>query len=227
MKDMVGQTWELCCCTVTGNAISLLTAAILFAAITATQWIFASIANSDALKADCVSMGVDVLAFLGNLFAECNPFPDSKRKLELTMSGISHFLLLGFTISFILEGIDDVTSDDDGGDEVNGYIVLGFALGGLAFDLICLLVYKTFGSKKTQVRGRRVLVFLADASLDAPQHSRSYLPHPPPPGRHRRRSWRWTARTRLRAGSTPTCARRCCTSSPTSRAQPLRSSRRS
>ena len=149
-------------------------AAVLFAAITGTQWIFAEIANSDALKADCVSMGVDVLAFLGNLFAECNPFPQSKRRLELAMSGISHILLMAFTIMFLQEGYGDVTGptgddcddrivngtsyittthDDDengcGDDEVNGYIVLGFALGGLAFDLITLLTYKYYGNKKT------------------------------------------------------------------------------
>merc|ERR1719424_307659 len=82
VTNLAGKTWKCCGCVVSGNAISLLVAAVLFAAITATQWIFAEIANSDALKADCVSMGVDVLAFLGNLFAECNPFPDSKRWLE-------------------------------------------------------------------------------------------------------------------------------------------------
>ena len=130
---------------------SLLVAAVLFAAITVTQYIFADIANSDALKADCVSMGVDVLAFLGNLFAECNPFPDSKRKVELTMSGISHVLLVGFTIQFIIEGYGDATeSDDDNGEGVNGYIVLGFALGGLTFDMITLLTYKYFGTKKEE-----------------------------------------------------------------------------
>eukprot|EP00618_Florenciella_parvula_P002890 CAMPEP_0119537866 /NCGR_PEP_ID=MMETSP1344-20130328/50423_1 /TAXON_ID=236787 /ORGANISM="Florenciella parvula, Strain CCMP2471" /LENGTH=116 /DNA_ID=CAMNT_0007580517 /DNA_START=104 /DNA_END=450 /DNA_ORIENTATION=- len=79
VKAALGDGFSCCGCWISGNAISLLVAAILFAAITVTQWIFAEIANSDALKADCVSMGVDVLAFLGNLFAECNPFPDSKR----------------------------------------------------------------------------------------------------------------------------------------------------
>mmetsp|Transcript_43057 Transcript_43057/g.116158 ORF Transcript_43057/g.116158 Transcript_43057/m.116158 type:complete len:478 (-) Transcript_43057:169-1602(-) len=144
---LANKTWHCCGCAISGNAISLLVAAILFAAITVTQWIFAEIANSDALKADCVSMGVDVLAFLGNLFAECNPFPDSKRRVELTMSGISHVLLVGFTIQFIIEGYGDATeADDDNGEGVNGYIVLGFALGGLTFDMITLLTYNSFGA---------------------------------------------------------------------------------
>ena len=147
----LGDGFSCCGCWISGNAISLLVAAILFAAITVTQWIFAEIANSDALKADCVSMGVDVLAFLGNLFAECNPFPDSKRKVELTMSGISHVLLLFFTVQFIIEGYGDATeADDDNGEDVNGYIVLGFALGGLAFDMITLLTYKFYGTKKDE-----------------------------------------------------------------------------
>ena len=57
------------------------------------------------------------------------------------MSGISHFLLLGFTISFIREGIDDARVTDDDGEGINGWIVLGFACGGLLFDLISLGVY--------------------------------------------------------------------------------------
>lgn len=123
-----------------GNALSLATSAVLFATLTAVQYVFARIANSTALAADCVSMGVDVLTFVGNLFAECVPpsLADQKRKIQLAMSGISHCLLLGFTVSFLLEGWEDAHSDDDG-DGVNGYIVLGFAIGGLLFDLISLL----------------------------------------------------------------------------------------
>ena len=64
------------------------------------------------------------------------------------MSGISHFLLLGFTISFIKEGIHDAKVTDDDGEGVNGWIVLGFACGGLLFDLISLGVY-WYTSKKT------------------------------------------------------------------------------
>jgi len=45
-------------------------------------------------------MGVDSLAFLANLFAECLPEDSAigKRRVELTMSGISHVLLLAFTV---------------------------------------------------------------------------------------------------------------------------------
>mmetsp|Transcript_16 Transcript_16/g.19 ORF Transcript_16/g.19 Transcript_16/m.19 type:complete len:320 (+) Transcript_16:103-1062(+) len=150
-KELVGSGVQCCCCFISGNGIALLTAFVLFSTITVVQWFFAQIANSNALKADCTSMGVDAIAFLGNLFAECLPQDSAigKRRIELTMSGISHMLLLGFTISFILEGIDDAQVQDDDGQAVNGYIVLAFAIGGLLFDSISLLSYKYFGHEES------------------------------------------------------------------------------
>ena len=53
-------------------------------------------------------------------------------------------------ISFIMEGLDSVqntgpyTAEDDE-DNVNGYIVLIFAIGGLLFDFISLASYHYFG----------------------------------------------------------------------------------
>ena len=64
------------------------------------------------------------------------------------MSGISHALLVGFTLQFVIDGYYDATDPGDDDGDVNGYIVLGFALGGLAFDLITLLTYNTFGAPK-------------------------------------------------------------------------------
>jgi len=97
-------------------------------------------------------MAVDALAFLGNLFAYCYP-EDSRRKrrVELGMSGISHGLLLGFTVQFVLDAVSDsqVTHDDDSESERNfmGWVVLGFAIGGLTFDIISLAAYKYFGTR--------------------------------------------------------------------------------
>jgi Co/Zn/Cd efflux system component len=70
-----------------GNAVSLLTAFVLFTTITCAQYYAAILANSTALKADCLSMAVDALAFLGNLFAECLPSSSQlgKRRIELTV----------------------------------------------------------------------------------------------------------------------------------------------
>mmetsp|Transcript_42054 Transcript_42054/g.82720 ORF Transcript_42054/g.82720 Transcript_42054/m.82720 type:complete len:333 (-) Transcript_42054:383-1381(-) len=140
------------CCNITGNAVSLLTAFFLFSTITVLQYFAAIIANSNALKADCISMGVDALSFLGNLVAECMDEDTEgvfrRRRAELIMSGVSHMLLLGFTISFILEAWEDAQATDDEGDAVNGYIVLGFAIGGLVFDVTALASYHYFGTNK-------------------------------------------------------------------------------
>lgn len=122
-------------------------------------------------------MLVDALSYIGNLFAECTPRPRSKKRLELIMSGVSFALLLYFTTDFIIEcwgniyhkdclcGADDPFSADPADDkdchldqdtektcepeeEVNAYIVMGFALGGLLFDILSLYAYKYFSSDK-------------------------------------------------------------------------------
>lgn len=73
------------------------------------------------------------------------------------MSGISHMLLLGFTVSFIIEGVSDAQQQDDDGDAVNGWIVLWFALGGLLFDTISLLSYKFFGHEDKDSKNELLL----------------------------------------------------------------------
>merc|ERR1719231_491457 len=88
---------------------------------------------------------------MGNLFADCYPKESAKkRRVELGMSGISHVLLLAFTVKFVVDGIGDaqVTEDDDSKGERNemGWVVFGFALGGLTFDIISLLAYKFYGT---------------------------------------------------------------------------------
>ena len=151
-KRALGDGVRICGVWISGNGVSLLTSAILFGLITSVQYGYALQVGSTALQADCVSMGVDALAFLGNLFADCFP-KDSpkKRRIELSMSGVSHFLLLGFTIKFVLDGVGDsqVADDDDSPGErrTMGWVVFGFALGGLLFDLVSLLAYKFFGTR--------------------------------------------------------------------------------
>ena len=80
------------------------------------QYRFVNLVGSSALQAACISMAIDTLSFLGNLFADCYP-EDSprKRRVELGMSGISYGLLLGFTIQFVLGAKRDshVSHDDD------------------------------------------------------------------------------------------------------------------
>jgi divalent metal cation (Fe/Co/Zn/Cd) transporter len=63
----------------------LLISTFLFLAITSGQYFAAIAAASLSLKADCISMLVDALSYIANLFAECTPNPRTKKKMELSM----------------------------------------------------------------------------------------------------------------------------------------------
>jgi hypothetical protein len=113
-------------------------------------------------------MLVDGLSYIGNLMAECTTVPRTKKRVELTMSGVSLTLLFGFTAYFVKGSIDAIqaiacncTTDETTGIEtcvtddsnaevcvpeegVNAYIVMGFALGGLLFDGLSLFAYKAY-----------------------------------------------------------------------------------
>ena len=54
-----------------GNTKALLMMFVLFTSITAAQWVGGITAHSLALQADCASMGVDALSYVGNILAEC------------------------------------------------------------------------------------------------------------------------------------------------------------
>jgi Co/Zn/Cd efflux system component len=74
----------------------------------------------------------------------------SKAGMELLMAGVSYAVLIGFTISFMFEAGSSLSSSgaEGGGEEVNGYIVLGFALGGLVFDGASLFVFQQYGERE-------------------------------------------------------------------------------
>ena len=149
---------ECCGIKLSGNSLTLITAAFLFSLITAVQYIFAKIANSLALEADCLSMGIDALTYLASLAVECMPEETqesdtkrcfSKKSVELGMAGVSYIILIGFTVSFMAEAVDTLTeTGDDHEEEVNGYIVLGFAIGGLIFDGASLYVFQQYGERE-------------------------------------------------------------------------------
>lgn len=132
------------CGELSGNAKSLITSASLFFTITFLQYIASlpKFANSLALRADCLSMFVDGVSYLGNLAAEWNPNERSKKEVELSVAGLSLTVLLGFTIVFLFEALNEVfipsrKLDDD----VDARIVLGFALLGLLFDVISIYAF--------------------------------------------------------------------------------------
>lgn len=106
------------CCfggKLTPNSKVLLVAMFFFSAITIAQAFAAIAAHSRSLLVDCVSMGIDAASYGFNVISEAWPNPD-KRKAErnqLVTAGISFALLIGFTLSFMLEALDTVMQDDD------------------------------------------------------------------------------------------------------------------
>ena len=72
------------CCAIrfTENMKVLALTAALFALITVAQAIAASIAKSDALLADCVSMAVDALTYLLNIFVVAREGKSFHRELQ-------------------------------------------------------------------------------------------------------------------------------------------------
>jgi Co/Zn/Cd efflux system component len=108
------------CCfggVLTPNAKILLVSMSFFTTITIAQVFAAIAANSNALMADCVSMGVDALSYSFNIVSEAWPSADKRKQERNQLAGaiISLGLLLGFTLSFMLEAIGTI-SDADGMD---------------------------------------------------------------------------------------------------------------
>jgi len=111
---------------------------VLFATITSAQFGAAIIANSLALMGDCGSMLVDTFSYGANLWAECRDSRNKERN-QLIATFVSIWVLIAITGYVIYDSITVLTSEGGDDDDVNAYIVFGFALGGLLFDIIGLL----------------------------------------------------------------------------------------
>lgn len=131
------------CNGLSGTSKSLITSAVLFFTITGFQYVASlpAFANSLALRADCLSMFVDGLSYLGNLAAECNPNPRTKKQVELTVAGLSLTLLLGFTLVFFFDAAGEILEPKKEASEVDARIVLAFALLGLLFDTVSITAF--------------------------------------------------------------------------------------
>ena len=104
------------CCfggKLTPNSKVLLVAMGFFSTITFAQVFAALAANSQALLVDCISMGIDAASYGCNVISEAWPNPDKRlaERNQLVTAGISFALLIGFTLSFMLEAIDTIRSD--------------------------------------------------------------------------------------------------------------------
>lgn len=150
----------------TPNIKALILSAFLFAFITVVQVFAAIAAHSQALLMDCISMGVDAITYMGNIAVELRKRDGSDHKgTQLIACAISLACLLYFTYDAMQEswgtvrvcqGWDKPDGDED---DVNGYITLAFAAGGLVFDSICLLAF--YRSNKINGEARHVNMFTA------------------------------------------------------------------
>merc|ERR1711862_475806 len=141
---------------ITNNTKALFVMMMLFALISLAQYFAADAVKSQALKADVISMAVDALSYLGNIFGESAAHPAQRVVTQLFFSMLSVVLLVYFnTDTFIesLELLDEVNSPDyENTDKVSseGIVVICFAGLGLLFDAICLYAYYHFAKKDAE-----------------------------------------------------------------------------
>jgi len=131
----------------TNRQVAIMLTMLLFAAITAAQFGAALIAHSLALLGDCGSMAVDTISYAVNLWAECVEIEHQPRN-QLIATGLSILVLLAITGYVMYSAIVILLDGEADDDDVNFYIVFGFALGGLLFDFIGL--YALWRGKKEE-----------------------------------------------------------------------------
>jgi divalent metal cation (Fe/Co/Zn/Cd) transporter len=157
----------------TPNIKALMVSAFLFSLITIIQIFAAKIAHSQALLMDCISMGVDALTYMGNIVVELRKRDGSDHKgTQLIACAISLSCLLYFTFDAMQESWGTVRvcqgwdSDEGDEDDVNGYITLGFALGGVVFDALCLWAFYESNKKNGEARHVNMFTALLHVSAD-------------------------------------------------------------
>jgi len=124
-----------------GNKRVLKFTVLLFSTITSAQILGAIASNSLALAIDSVSMAVDVGTLVLNCIVEKQVGKPWHRESELLGTGISLGTLLLFTALLMHEAIDKGINLDPSEDDVNPYIVMGFALWGILFDCTAMLAF--------------------------------------------------------------------------------------
>jgi len=141
---------------ITNNTKALFVMMMLFALISLGQYFAADAVKSQALKADVISMAVDALSYLGNIFGESAEHPAQRIVTQLFFSMVSVVLLVYFNTDVFIESLellDEVNSPDyENTDKVDseGVVVITFAGLGLLFDAICLYAYYHFAKKDAE-----------------------------------------------------------------------------
>jgi len=141
----------------TNNVRALIIMMFMFASISLAQYFAADYCGSQALKADVVSMAVDAVSYLGNIFGESSDIPAQRIILQLLFSAVSVGLLLYFNTQIIMESIDGLRGIETEGEppaanpDAEGTIVIVFAGLGLTFDFICLFAYWFYAKKDAAI----------------------------------------------------------------------------
>lgn len=159
---------RICGCWWSGNMRVLLVTAVLFMIITLAQLLAAHLASSEALFADCVSMGIDALTYFMNIGVEAVKGRQIHRIMQLIAPALSIGLLTLLTILVMQSSISTLQNEDqDGGeDEVNPWIVLAFALLGLVFDIASMLVFRRNAKRSGSRLGVNMLAAFLHVGAD-------------------------------------------------------------
>jgi Co/Zn/Cd efflux system component len=151
----------------TPNIRALCITAFLFTLITVLQVFAAKISHSQALLMDSISMGVDSLTYAGNIVVECRKRDGlDHRKSQLVVCAVSLGLLFYFTVAAARESwstaqacMGFVVEAEGEAEDVNAWITLLFALGGIVFDVLAMLAF--YGSHKRRGEGTQVNMYVA------------------------------------------------------------------
>lgn len=172
-KTLTGENEKAENTFLTPNIKALMLTAFLFALITVVQVFAAKIAHSQALLMDCISMGVDAATYMGNIVVEWKKRDGGDHKgSQLIVCAISLSCLLYFTYDASQESWGTVrvcqgwAEGESDGDDVNGWITLGFGVGGVVFDLASLYAFYIGNKKQGEVRAVNMFTALLHVSAD-------------------------------------------------------------
>jgi Co/Zn/Cd efflux system component len=168
------------CVPLTNNVKALFIMMVMFAVISIGQYFAADYANSQALKADVVSMGMDAVSYFGNIMGESSDIPAQKIILQLFFSMVSMVLLVYFNTTTLMESIEiikGVEEDEEDAPGVEGTIVIIFAGLGLVFDAICLYAYYHYAKIDAEIEYNEMMK-LAEAEGKDMEQAKAQIQKP-------------------------------------------------